>query len=245
MADQALVRSQPSPAKPQYDREGYAIFRNVVDADLIREASDHIGWLLERNPDRTVASLHETVHDAKAEVDHMTDLVDSLLLLARADSGVLELERVPVDLSDVAASALGGLDPLAREREVPLVLDASPALVEGDPTRLRQLVTILADNAVRHSPPGGRVAVAVRTEGRRAELTVDDAGPGIRPEDGPHLFERFWRAPDAPEGGVGLGLSIAAWIAEHHGGSITAGSSPAGGARFTVSLPLEAEARGA
>ncbi|MGZ6312199.1 MAG: sensor histidine kinase [Candidatus Limnocylindrales bacterium] len=196
---------------------------------------------LQRHPQATVASMHETVDDARAEVDHMTELVESLLLLARADSGVLELEQVPVDLADVAAGALGGLDPLAQAREVPLVHDATPALVQGDPTRLRQLVTILADNAVRHSPPGGEVAVAVHVEGKRAELTVDDAGPGIRAEDKPHLFERFWRAPDAPEGGIGLGLSIAAWIAERHGGSIVAGTSPAGGARFTVSLPLQAE----
>ena len=119
-----------------------------------------------------------------------------------------------------------------------LVLDATPAHVEGDPTRLRQLVTILADNAVRHSPPGAEVAVSVRGAGKRAELTVDDAGPGIRPEDRARVFERFWRAPDAPEGGIGLGLAIASWIAERHGGSIAVGSSPAGGARFTVSLPL-------
>jgi len=193
---------------------------------------------LERHPDSTVSSMHETVEDARLEVDHMTELVESLLTLARADSGVLELERVPLDLADVAAGALGGLDPLARERGVPLVLDATPAVVSGDPTRLRQLVTILADNAVRHSPPGAQVAVAVHGQGKRAELTVDDAGPGVRAEDREHVFERFWRAPDAPEGGVGLGLSIASWIAAHHGGSISVGSSPSGGARFTVSLPL-------
>ena len=198
---------------------------------------------LGRNPGATVASLREAVADATAEVDHMTALIDSLLLLARADSGMLELERVPLDLGDVAAGALGGLEPLAREREVRLVLDASPALLSGDPVRLRQLVTILADNAIRHSPPGSTVTVAVRGAGRRAELTVDDAGPGVRPEDRPHLFERFWRAADAPAGGVGLGLSIAAWIAERHGGSITVHGSPAGGARFALSLPLDGEAR--
>ncbi|HTS14138.1 MAG TPA: HAMP domain-containing sensor histidine kinase, partial [Candidatus Sulfotelmatobacter sp.] len=156
---------------------------------------------LQRHPDQTVATLRESVDDARATVDHMTDLVESLLLLARADSGVAELEHVPVDLADVAAAALDGLATPARERDVHLVLDAAPATLEGDPVRLRQLVTILADNAIRHSPPGTAVRVAVAVTGRQAELTVDDSGPGVRPEDRPHIFERFWRAVDAPPGG--------------------------------------------
>ena len=193
---------------------------------------------LQRHPDQTVATLHESIDDAQATVDHMTDLVESLLLLARADSGVVELERVPVDLADVAAAALDGLGTLARQREVHLVLDGAPAAMEGDPVRLRQLVTILTDNAIRHSPPGTAVQVAVTATGRQAELTVDDAGPGVRPEDRAHVFERFWRASDAPPGGVGLGLSIAAWIVRRHGGTITVENSPAAGARFHVLLPL-------
>ena len=193
---------------------------------------------LQRHPDQTVAALHESVDDAQATVDHMTDLVESLLLLARADSGVVELERIPVDLADVAATALDGLGTLARQREVRLVLDGAPATLEGDPVRLRQLVTILTDNAIRHSPPGTAVEVAVATSGRQAELTVDDAGPGVRPEDRAHVFERFWRASDAPPGGVGLGLAIAAWIVRRHGGTIAVESSPAEGARFHVTLPL-------
>ena len=193
---------------------------------------------LQRHPDQTVATLHESVDDARATVDHMTDLVESLLLLARADSGVLELEHIPVDLADVAAAALDGLGTLARQREVHLVLDGAPATLEGDPVRLRQLVTILTDNAIRHSPPGTAVQVAVAASGRQAELTVDDAGPGVRPEDRAHVFERFWRAADAPEGGVGLGLAIAAWIVRRHGGTIAVESSPAEGARFHVTLPL-------
>ncbi len=200
---------------------------------------------LQRHPDQTVATLHESVDDARATVDHMTDLVESLLLLARADSGVMELERIPVDLADVAAGALDGLSTLARQREVHLVLDGTPATLEGDPVRLRQLVTILADNAIRHSPPGTAVQVAVTVVGRQVELTVDDAGPGVRIEDRAHVFERFWRAQDAPPGGVGLGLSIAAWIVRRHGGTIAVESSPAAGARFHVLLPLRGGGRAA
>ena len=102
---------------------------------------------LERHPEETVASMHETVEDARLEVDHMTELVESLLTLARADSGVLELEHVPLDLADVAAGALGGLDPLAKVRQVALVLDGdararggrpdAPAPAGDDPGRQR------------------------------------------------------------------------------------------------------------
>jgi signal transduction histidine kinase len=201
---------------------------------VVRGSIEH----LERHPDEPVGSVGTALVDMKAEVDHMTGLVDELLLLARADSGTLDIERVPVDLGDSAASALGGLATLAAERTVHVELDAVPTAVVGDPSRLRQLVTILADNAVRHSPPEGHVAVRVAPEARRVVLTVDDAGPGIDPAHLPHVFDRFWRAPGSPGEGAGLGLAIAAWIAQSHGGTISAENRPAGGARFRVSLPL-------
>jgi two-component system sensor histidine kinase BaeS len=109
--------------------------------------------------------------------------------------------------------------------------------MDGDPLRLRQLATILVDNAVAHCGAGGLVTVTVRPEGDAVTLVVDDDGPGIRPDDLPHVFERFWRADDAPPGGTGLGLAIAAWIVEGHGGTISAASRPEGGARLAVHLP--------
>ena len=93
-------------------------------------------------------------------------------------------------------------------------------MLDGDPARLRQLVTILVDNAVRHSPRGGSVTVTVRAMGALASLEVADEGPGLREEDMAHVFDRFWRAPGAPTGGTGLGLAIARWIVERHGGRI-------------------------
>ena len=98
-------------------------------------------------------------------------------------------------------------------------------------------MTILADNALAHSPGGTAVAVRIRPEGLDAVLTVEDQGPGIRDEDLPRLFERFWRADNAPAGGTGLGLSIAAWIVDAHGGTISAANRAEGGARFEVRLP--------
>ena len=108
----------------------------------------------------------------------------------------------------------------------------------GDPARLRQLVTILVDNAIRHSPRGGAVGVTVRTASGMASVEVSDDGPGIRAEDMPHVFDRFWRAPGAPSGGTGLGLSIARWIVERHGGRIGVANRAGGGAAFRVELPV-------
>ena len=100
-----------------------------------------------------------------------------------------------------------------------------------------QLMTILLDNAIRHSPRDGSVRVTVRPLPEGASLAVEDAGPGVRPEDRDRVFDRFWRAPGAPAGGTGLGLAIARWIVLHHGGSIAVAASSLGGARFEVRLP--------
>ena len=192
---------------------------------------------LRRNPATPVAQVGTALEDMDAEVGHMTDLVDGLLVLARADSGVMEVQHEPVDLADAAAAALGELTPLAQQRGVPLSLDAAPTEVLGDFGRLRQLAVILVDNAIRHGGETVHVQVSVRRDGAWALLRVDDTGRGLRTEDVPRVFERFWRATDAPVGGLGLGLAIASWIAERHGGTITAQQRPSGGARFEVRLP--------
>ena len=193
---------------------------------------------LERHPKQQVASVGTALTDIRDEVDHLTSMVEDLLLLARSDSGAIELERMPVDLGDVASSGASGMSLLASKRDVSLVVDPVPAEVSGDPARLRQLVAILVDNALRHAPRGSRVDVRVRTEGPDAVLVVEDEGPGIRPDDLPRVFDRFYRAAGAPGGGTGLGLAIAAWIVERHGGRIAAANRDATGARFTVRLPL-------
>jgi signal transduction histidine kinase len=194
---------------------------------------------LERHPKQPVASVGTALTDIRDEVDHLTVMVDDLLLLARSDSGAVELERVPIDLGDVASSGASGLSLLAAERSVRLVVDPTPAEVTGDPARLRQLVGILVDNAIRHAPTDSSVDVRVRTDGSDAVLVVEDEGPGIRPEDLPRVFDRFYRAAGSQGGGTGLGLAIAAWIVERHGGRIDAANRETSGARFTVRLPLQ------
>jgi signal transduction histidine kinase len=106
--------------------------------------------------------------------------------------------------------------------------------MRGDAVRLRRLVTVLVDNAIRHGSEHGRVRVTVRP----GFLTVEDDGPGIPAADRDRVFDRFWRGEGAAAGGSGLGLAIAAWIAERHGGRIDVGKSRLGGARFDITLPI-------
>lgn len=200
---------------------------------VIRSSIEH----LRRHPDEPVSSVGDALDDIGAEVQHLTSLVDDLLLLARSDSGAVSLDRLPLDLGDVAAAAASSLVKPAGAKEVSVEVDPEPAIVDGDAARLRQLVFILVDNAIRHSPKGGHVRVAVRREGGNAFLDVEDDGRGVSPEDMPHVFERFWRASGAPSGGTGLGLAIAKWIVDRHQGSIEVSNRQGGGAHFRVRLP--------
>jgi signal transduction histidine kinase len=200
---------------------------------VIRGSVEH----LRRNATRPVAEVGTALEDIDAEVDQLTGLVDDLLLLARADSGAIELRRQPIDVSETAGAALRALRDAADRRGITLRLEAAPAVVSGDPDRLRQLVAILVDNAIKNSPSGSTVAVHVERVRDRVQVRVEDEGNGIDPNDIDRVFDRFWRAPDAPAGGTGLGLAIARWIAERHAGSIAARNRPTGGARFEVLLP--------
>src|SRR4029077_3041319 len=159
----------------------------------------------------------------------MTAIVEDLLLLARSDSGAVQLERVPVDLSDVVIDGATSMAKPAADRGVSVGVDPVAAVITGDPARLRQLVVILVDNAIRHSPSGGRVSVGLGVAGSVAELVVEDQGPGISADAIPHLFERFYRAPRAPGGGTRLGFAIAAWIVDRHGGRLSGEERGEGG----------------
>jgi signal transduction histidine kinase len=181
------------------------------------------------------ATVDRALEDLDAGAKRMELLVDDLLLLARTDADAIDFVKSDTDLALVAAEATEALESVAGAAGVRLALDLQPAPLRGDEARLRQLAGILVDNAIRHSPAGGRVTVSVRPG---ALLTVDDEGPGIAPEHLDKVFERFWRAPGAPAEGTGLGLAIARWVAERHGGTIHAENrSPGPGARFVVRVP--------
>ncbi|HYL41204.1 MAG TPA: HAMP domain-containing sensor histidine kinase, partial [Candidatus Binatus sp.] len=197
---------------------------------------------LRRHEDQPVREVGDALEDIDAEVGQLTKMVEDLLLLARSDSGAVSLDRALVDLDDVATDAAASLRGPAEAHGAHIVVDPEPAPIIGDGTRLRQLVTVLLDNAIRHSPSGGEVRLTVRSGGGIVSLAVEDRGPGIRDEDLPRLFDRFWRAADAPSGGTGLGLAIAKWIADQHDATIRASNRPDGGARFEVTFPSRATA---
>ena len=181
------------------------------------------------------ATVDRALDDLDAGATRMEHLVADLLLLARTDADAIELVKTDTDVAHAAAEAAESLEAVAAERSVTLALDVVPAPVRGDEARLRQLAAILIDNAIRHSPVGGRVTLSA---GPGAWLRVEDEGAGIDASHLDQVFERFWRAPGAPAGGTGLGLSIARWIVERHGGTIEAANRPdRPGARFTVRLP--------
>ncbi len=183
--------------------------------------------------DARVADVEPVLVAVDEEAVRLGALVDDLLALARTDAGPADLDVRDVDLAEVAAAAMTALEPLATRRGVHLALDVEPATMRGDEERLRRLVTVLVDNAIRHGREGGHVLVTVRA----GSLVVEDDGPGIPAAERGRVFERFWRGAAAAPGGSGLGLAIASWVVERHAGRITVGESAFGGARFWVTLP--------
>jgi signal transduction histidine kinase len=184
------------------------------------------------------ADRRELLGDVLNETDHMSRLVDELLLLSRLDAGQLKIDRQPIDLPELLADVRRQIGRVADERGV--YLDAGPAsgMALGDAMRLRQVLLILLDNALRHTPAGGKICVEALSHGRHVDIMIADTGVGIAPEHLPHVFERFYRADSARgSSGSGLGLSIARGLIEAQRGQIAIASQPGQGTRVTVSLP--------
>jgi two-component system, OmpR family, sensor kinase len=190
--------------------------------------------LLARGPAVSDEVRQAAAADISAETSRMTRLVDRMLTLARADSG-LKLELAPLELGPVVLEVCRQAQTVHPDRE--LVTVANGATIAGDEDAIRQLIWILLDNALRHARSS--VSVTLASEGEWARLTVADDGNGIAPEERERIFERFYRSDVARAGhGAGLGLSIAWWIVEQHRGRILAGEGPDGGAAMYVDLPL-------
>jgi PAS domain S-box-containing protein len=176
------------------------------------------------------------------QVKHMTSLVDDLLDISRVTRGLIQLERVPVDLGAILRSAVEQSRPLIEAREHALVITQDPAgaQVLGDPNRLVQVLANLLNNAAKYTPRGGRILLALEREGDRVQLRVQDNGIGIGPELLPQVFDLFTQAertPDRSQGGLGIGLALVRNVVMLHGGTVTAHSEGAGmGSVFTVTL---------
>jgi heavy metal sensor kinase len=191
---------------------------------------------------RSANDYREALESLGEQCQHLTDLVNKLLLLARADAGQIELERNPVDLAALVSEAVEMYRPLADEKRVALVWNGSrPVWCRGDRMRLSQLVMNLLDNALKYTEPDGTIGLALSPDGSEARLTVEDTGIGIAAERLPYIFDRFYQIDQSrSDGGVGLGLSICRWVAVAHQGSIDVASQPGRGSAFRVTLPAEA-----
>jgi two-component system OmpR family sensor kinase len=186
----------------------------------------------------------ESMQGIEEEVDRLTRLVGDLLLLAQAESGKLPLARVTVELDTLLLDALHQMRVLAGERIQLKLGEIDQVLVCGDPDRLKQVLVNLIGNAIQYTPADGEVIVGLGKVQSQAHLTVSDTGPGIPPEDIPHIFERFYRGEKSRtrskngKKGFGLGLSIAYWIVRNHGGQIEVTPREPHGTTFSVWLPL-------
>jgi two-component system, OmpR family, sensor kinase len=187
------------------------------------------------------------LEEALQEVRRMSDLVESLLTLARADEGRFDLHREPVELEPLVQEVYETALILGEAQGVTVNLPfTADAIVMADRTRLRQLFLNLVTNAIKYTPAGGKVELGLGRHPDNVTFAVRDTGIGISAADFPHIFERFWRADRvrsrmSERGGFGLGLAISQWIAQAHGGSLTASSRLGRGSLFTVTLPLSGD----
>ncbi len=183
------------------------------------------------------------VHRIALEIGHMAQMVEELLELSTIELGRQTMKMEPVPVVELIRT-VDRLLPLAEERLIEVTVDVDPATppLLGDSRRLGQVLRNLVHNAIKFTPPEGRITVSARPllEQSRVELVVRDTGIGIRPEDLPRIFERFWKADSSRQRdgeGSGLGLAIARHVVEAHGGSIRVVSEPRRGATFIVELP--------
>jgi len=203
---------------------------------VIRTAADVALSRLHRDE----ADYRETLGIVGGQARHLSRLVEDLLVLARADAGGYPLRVVELYLDDVVADCRRVVEMLAAERGVTAHFALAPEIpFLGDEDLLRQLVLNVLQNAIQHTPAGGSVAVDLSEGPSTVSIRVTDTGPGIAPADQMRIFDRFVQLdPARRTGGTGLGLPIAKWIAEAHGGTLVLETSGQGGSTFRVSFPM-------
>ncbi len=191
---------------------------------------------------QTVDQHRDAMVNALQDVERLSHLVKTLLLLSQAEAGHLVLRKAQFDLSEIVKDMVDQFQIPAEEACVRLTADlASGCQVDIDRLQIERMITNLLSNAIKYTPPAGEVRASVQRKGGWVELAVEDTGIGIPADHLPYVFDRFFRVPTAAkrdEQGLGLGLSFVAWIVKAHGGSIEAKSVVGKGSRFTVRLPL-------
>ncbi len=201
---------------------------------------------LEQN--RGAEDYRESLALIKDEAERLTRIVENLFILARQPVDQHSIMKEPLRLNEVVSECVRSAQVLATQRGLRLHLDGATSEVNftGDDEMLKRMLLNLLDNAVKYTAPGGDVGVALSTQNGSARIVVTDSGIGIPASDRPRIFDRFYRVDKARSralGGAGLGLSIAKWIVEAHGGTIAVQSAPKQGSEFIVQLPLKADPR--
>jgi signal transduction histidine kinase len=226
-------------------------FLAVLSHELRTPMTTVIGWadLLRLTYNGEDPSISMAIESLRAGALTQARLIDDLLDVSRIITGKLQVDKRPVNLSDCVVSAAEALRITAETKGLTLRVDGDgPVQIEGDPARLRQIVTNLVANAIKFTPRGGEVDVSVRRHDGAVDVVVRDTGEGIAPDFLPHVFERFRQASIGDSRlhtGLGLGLSIVHHLVQLHGGSVRAESAGAGkGATFTVTLPTSASTTG-
>lgn len=184
-------------------------------------------------------ALADALADCLEEADRVSAMLNTLMDISEAETGTMALTVEPVNLSAVLSDAVALYEDMADARGQALAVTADDELtIRADRNRLRQVVANLIDNAVKYTPPGGRIGIEARRDGTDALLAVTDTGPGILPADLPRIWDRLYRGDQSrSERGLGLGLSLVKAIVEAHGGRVRAESTPGRGARFELRLP--------
>ncbi|PYM17871.1 MAG: hybrid sensor histidine kinase/response regulator [Candidatus Rokuibacteriota bacterium] len=256
---EAMVRAAAALRERSAERQG----RQAAEAaraeaeKLSRDKDEFLAMLSHelRNPLGAIASavsiLNRVGHDEKPavrareivarQVEHLTGIVDDLLDVSRVTMGKIVLSLRPVDLAELVRRYVERLDTERRTSRHDVTLSIAAAWVNGDETRLEQIVGNLLGNALKYTPGGGRIAVRVDAEGEHVVLEVRDSGIGIAPDRLPHVFDLFFqgeRALDRSQGGLGIGLTLVKRLTELHGGSVAATSAGVNqGSTFTIRLP--------
>ncbi len=193
--------------------------------------------------DREPPEYADALRRIEREAERLGATVEDLLTLARADAGERPIEKQRLFLDDIALDAASAARALGERRGVLVDVGTfDEAVVLGDPALVRQLLMIVLDNAVKFTPRGGHVRLSAAAPGGQAEVVIEDTGIGIRPDQMPHIFERFWRGDPARGrgdggSGAGLGLAIARWIADAHGAHLEVASEPGRGTRVAIRFP--------
>ncbi|MFZ5441167.1 MAG: sensor histidine kinase [Myxococcota bacterium] len=241
----ALAEAARTAARKAQTEELRSSILSAVSHDLRTPLAAITGaatTLRERWPGLEPSQREELVGAICDEAERLERLVGNLLDMSRLEAGVLELKREWVPLEEMVGVALERLEVPLRHRRVSVALPEALPLVSVDAVLLEQVFVNLLENAVKYTPADAALWLSARALDGAVEVTLDDAGPGLPPGTEQRIFEKFYRASPERGSGAGLGLAIARGIVEAHGGTLTAGPSPQGGARFTLTLPLPGEA---